>query len=60
MFMTTCFGYAGGGIGYLLTLFCPVTVPIVIVATIALQMEPVIEPEKKESGIYTLRDKRPT
>jgi hypothetical protein len=88
MFMTTCFGYAGGGIGYLFTLFCPVTVPIVIVATIALQiecgirakrristhilkddsaklgvqmnMEPVIEPEKKESDIYTLRDKRPT
>lgn len=60
MFMTVCFGYAGGGIGYLLTIFCPVTVPIVIVATFALQMEPVIEPEKKESDIYTLRDKRPT
>ena len=60
IFLTVCFGYAGGGIGYLLTQFCPVTVPIVIVATIARQMEPVIEPKKKESDIYTLRDKRTT
>ena len=62
MFTTVFFGWFGGVSGYLLTMFCPVTVPIVIVATIARQMEPVIEPEpeKKESYIYTLRDRRPT
>ena len=60
IYLTVCAGGIGGVFGYLLTFFCPLTVPIVIVATIARQMEPVIEPEKKESGIYTLRDKRPT
>jgi hypothetical protein len=60
IFSTVIFGWFGGVSGYLLTMFCPVTVPIVIVATIARQMEPVIEPEKKESDIYTIRDKIPT
>ena len=63
IFTTVIFGWFGGVSGYLLTMFCPVTVPIVIVATIARQMEPTIiepEPEKKESDIYALHDKRPT
>jgi hypothetical protein len=60
IFMTICTGWIGGVVGYVFTIFSPVTVPIVIVATIARQMEPVIEPEKKESDIYTLHDKRPT
>ena len=60
IFTTICAGWIGGGVGYVFTMFSPVTVPIVIVATIARQMEPVIEPEKKESDIYTLHDKRPT
>ena len=61
IFMTVCFGWCGGGVGYVFTMFCPVTIPIVIVATVARQMEPVLEPEheKKESDIYTLRDRRP-
>ena len=57
---TVCFGWVGWAAGYFTTVFCPIAVPIVIVATIARQIEPVQEPEKKESDIYTLHDKRPT
>ena len=60
IFTTICFGWLGGSVGYILSLCFPVTVPIVIVVTIARQMEPVQEPEKKESDIYTLYEKRPT
>lgn len=60
IFSTVIFGWFGGVCGYSLTMFCPFTVPIVIVATIARQMEPVQDHEKKESDIYTLHDKRPT
>ena len=60
IFTTICAGWIGGAVGYVFTMFSTVTVPIVIVATIARQMEPVIEPEKKESDIYALHDKRPT
>jgi hypothetical protein len=50
LFTTVCFGWAGGGVGYVSALFCPVTVPIVIATTIARQIDPVLEPEKKTSG----------
>jgi hypothetical protein len=56
---TICAGWIGGTVGYVFTMFSPVTVPIVIVATIVRQMETVLEPEKK-TDVYTLHDKRPT
>jgi hypothetical protein len=52
---TVWFGWVGWAAGYVTTIFCPIVVPIVIVATIARQMEPVQDPEKKESEIYTLQ-----
>ena len=47
IFTTVCFGWLGGGVGYLSTQFFPAAFVIVIVATIARQMDPAIEPEKK-------------
>ena len=55
---TICAGWIGGTVGYVFTMFSPVTVPIVIVATIVRQMETVLEPEKK-TDVYTLNDKSP-
>jgi hypothetical protein len=57
LFMTLWSGWLGGTVGYLSTLVCPITVPIVIAVTIARQMEP----EKKVSDDkgYTLRPHRP-
>lgn len=46
---TICFGWMGGAVGHLSTLFCPITVPIVIATTIARQMEPVLEPKTETS-----------
>ena len=60
IFSTVWFGWIGWAAGYVTTILCPIVVPIVIAVTIARQMEPVQEPEKKESEIYTLHDKRPT
>jgi hypothetical protein len=59
IFVTVCFGWLGGSLGFVLTQFYPITFPIVLVVTIVRQLEPVIKPEKKESEIYTLYDKKP-
>ena len=55
IFTTICFGWLGGGVGYLSTQFFPAAFVIVIVATIARQMDPAIEPEKKD---YTDRKEK--